>query len=488
MTATPTGLWIRRVILVTLLYSPSNNAYIVRVPTALQPIQKDQAFENRNTHCWSLTSSSSTTATSRSWMITKLPSRIARNTKSRKNRNFLAMVGDDSSENDEPLEEKHEMSSKEESGSDASVENQLDQWLSRCTSAFPLYVVLFSILGFVAPSSMKWVNQGNLVTLMLASVMCGTGLTLQPKDFENVVRQNWSSVPLGVACQFLIMPLTAWTVGRALLLTLPPSVTNVATAATISSSGGSSSSVGASLFLGLCLVGCSPGGTASNLVTLIAQANVALSVVLTACSTLCAVVVTPCLVQLLVQSHVRVSARDLWLPTAQVILLPVLVGMVLNAKAPKLSQWLSRFTPLASALLVGCICGGVVAQSVPLLSMSSTSSAASLILARAAVSVIGLHSVGFALGYIIPRWGFGKSRPTSRTMSIEVGMQNSVLAVVLARSIAGAPPLAQLPGALSATVHSCLGSFLATIWRSQIRKEQEKETNAALPETGESLP
>ncbi|KAL7556453.1 hypothetical protein ACA910_021028 [Epithemia clementina (nom. ined.)] len=335
--------------------------------------------------------------------------------------------------------------------------NRLDQVLSRCTSAFPLYVVAFSILGLTFPSSLKWINNGNLVTYLLAAVMCGTGLTLLPQDFAAVFQQSgWSSVPLGVACQFLIMPLTAFVVGKSLLLTLP--ATTVAP------------TVASNLFLGLCLVGCSPGGTASNLVTLIAKANVALSVVLTACSTLLAVVATPFLVQLLVQSQVSVSARDLYLPTARVILFPVLVGMILNAKAPKLSKWLSRFTPLASAVTVGIICGGVVAQSSHLLRASTTTVAASnssmlLLFGPVVSSVLLLHAIGFALGYAVPRWFFGKSTVTSRTMSIEVGMQNSVLAVVLARSI-GAPAIAQLPGALSATAHSCLGSMLAARWRN----------------------
>jgi BASS family bile acid:Na+ symporter len=75
-----------------------------------------------------------------------------------------------------------------------------------------------------------------------------------------------------------------------------------------------------------------------------------------------------------------------------------------------------------------------------------------------------LHSLGFAAGYLIPKFLFGKSERSSRTIAIEVGMQNSALAVVLARSI-GAPPIASLPGALSATAHSCLGSLLAAYWR-----------------------
>jgi len=89
------------------------------------------------------------------------------------------------------------------------------------------------------------------------------------------------------------------------------------------------------------------------------------------------------------------------------------------------------------------------------------------------LSVLLLHSLGFALGYVIPKLGFQQSEKSCRTISIEVGMQNSALAVVLARSI-GAPSIACLPGALSATAHSCLGSTLAAFWRMLPTKPNTK--------------
>jgi len=336
-----------------------------------------------------------------------------------------------------------EMSAVGEAG-ESSIEitpNKLDRALSRLTSAFPLFVLSSAILALVRPVTLQWVNRGDLISFMLASVMCGTGLTLEKKDFTDVMSKNWASVPLGVLCQFCIMPATAWAVGKTMLLP----------------AGGE---VGSALFLGLCLVGCSPGGTASNLVSLIAKADVALSVILTTFSTMLAVVATPLLVKLLVGSEIAVSGVALVEATARVVLLPVVLGMLLNARAPKLSQALSRFTPFASVLLVSVICGGVVAQNAPMLLQSSSTVGLPAIVG----SVLLLHTLGFAAGYFIPKFGFGRSETSSRTISIEVGMQNSALAVVLARSI-GAPPLACLPGALSATVHSCLGSLLAAYWR-----------------------
>lgn len=389
------------------------------------------------------------------------------------------------------------------------ISKTFDRWLSRLTTAFPFFVLSAAILGLRRPETLLWVNRGSTVTAMLAAVMCGTGLTLQKQDFQTVLDKpaNRLAVPLGVACQFGIMPLAAFAVGKALLLT------------------GTESTVKSALFLGLCLVGCSPGGTASNLVSLIAGADVALSVILTTCSTLAAVVMTPLLVKLLMGKNslavgatdVNISGMALCVATAKVVLLPVVAGMFLKARAPKLANTASRFTPFASVLLVSLICGGVVAQTAPLLSTTgmravgtavSGSTGVGLPFAVAALgltsavpwasvislpalfflskkfaspaatvadeavglplvilSVVLLHSIGFALGYAIPKILYPNKEKTARTISIEVGMQNSALAVVLARSIPGIHPAASLPGALSATVHSCLGSILAAVWR-----------------------
>ena len=343
-------------------------------------------------------------------------------------------------------EEEFDLTKEEEKHSEtATVTNRLDTVMSQLTSAFPLWVVASAILGYTKPSSLTWVNQGNLISILLAAIMCGTGLTLQPADFLRV-RQQWRFVPLGVMAQFSIMPLAAWAVGKYLLL--------------------HQADIGPSLFLGLVLVGCSPGGTASNLVSMIAGADVALSVVLTSCSTLLAVVATPALVKLLVgQTNIAVSGWTLCAATAKVVLGPVLLGMFLNQKTPRLARWLSRFTPLASVLLVSIICGGVVAQNAAL--TSSATIGPTIVMA-----VLLLHTLGFALGYALPRWGARANERTARTISIEVGMQNSALAVVLAKSM-GAPLVAGLPGALSATAHSCLGSILAAVWRIRATSEDK---------------
>jgi BASS family bile acid:Na+ symporter len=329
--------------------------------------------------------------------------------------------------------------------------NRLDKVLFQLTSLFPFFVMSAACLATYQPSTLNWVNKGNTITLMLAAVMIGMGMTLSKTDFDLVFQSTQiKTIPLGVLCQFGIMPLSSFLVGKYIMKL---------------------NRFNPSLFLGLVLVGSSPGGTASNLVSLIANADVALSVVLTSCSTMLASLVTPLFVKLLSVAGatgstavVSISGWALCAATAKVVLAPILFGMTLNSKVPKLCQWISRFTPFASVLLVSLICGGVVAQNASTVMMTAMGGSRS-VLKDALLSVFLLHTIGFLAGYIIPRHVLKCDERTSRTVSIETGMQNSALACVLARSISD-DPMMSLPGALSATMHSCLGSMLAAYWRT----------------------
>lgn len=325
----------------------------------------------------------------------------------------------------------------------------LDTILSKATSYFPLYVAICTLLGFTHPHTLAWLPttaDGSLLTILLALVMTGTGMTLSMSDFTNVWFHHKHLIPLGVLCQYTIMPLTAMLIGKYILQGSP------------------------ALYLGLILVGCSPGGTASNLVALIANADAALSVVLTACSTFLASLITPFLVQSIVPYAIfSVNARILRIAVWKVVLVPVTMGMVSHRTFPNLSSQLSRFVPFVSALVVALICGSIVAlnaQEVGSLLVSSSQ------MRRLLMSIVSLHSIGFALGYFIPR-GLKCTKKSSRTISIETGMQNSALAVVLAREICG-DQMACLPGAVSATVHCWIGSLLAGYWKSRRGERSEQ--------------
>jgi hypothetical protein len=164
--------------------------------------------------------------------------------------------------------------------------------LERFTLLFPLWTLLAVALALPFPGLFTWL-QGPLIVLALALIMLGMGLELQWADFQRVLRRP-APAALGVLAQYLVMPalaaLVAW------VLRLPPP-----------------------LAVGLILVGCCPGGTASNVVCLIARADVALSVVMTSISTLAAVLLTPLLTGWLAGRYVPVDGWKLLLDVLQVV-------------------------------------------------------------------------------------------------------------------------------------------------------------------------
>jgi len=312
--------------------------------------------------------------------------------------------------------------------------------LAKLINAFPLWVLAFSITALIQPPWFTWFK-GPLIVAALAVIMLGMGLTLTFDDFRRMAR-NPKPVVFGFIAQFAMMPLLGWGIATLLKLDTPFAV-------------------------GLILVACCPGGTASNLVTFLARGDVALSVVMTTCTTLAAIIMTPLLTQLFAGKLVHVDAWGLLWSTAQVVLLPVTAGVILNQLFPRTIAKVIPAAPLASVLACSMIIGAIVGQS----SEAIRTSGGMLLL-----GVFLLHAGGFGLGY-----GFSRlvrySPAIARTISIEVGMQNSGLGVVLARGHFP-DPLTAVPGAISAVCHSVLGSIFAGLWRlSSDRREaaQNKE-------------
>ncbi|KAL1815826.1 hypothetical protein ACET3Z_018400 [Daucus carota] len=295
------------------------------------------------------------------------------------------------------------------------------------STAFPLWVALGCLLGLVRPSSYNWVQPQWIVTGITVT-MLGMGMTLTFDDLGEAVAMP-KELLAGFFLQFSVMPLSAFFVSK--LLNLPSYYA-----------------------AGLILVGCCPGGTASNIVTYIARGNVALSVLMTALSTVSAVVMTPFLTAKLAGQYVAVDAMGLLMSTLQVVLLPVLAGAFLNQYFKKLVKFVSPLMPPIAVATVAILCGNAIAQS----SSAILASGRQVVLAAAL-----LHTSGFFFGYVLARL-LGIDVSSSRTISIEVGMQNSVLGVVLATQHFG-NPLTAVPCAVSSVCHSILGSALAGIWR-----------------------
>ncbi|CAN0085353.1 unnamed protein product [Scytosiphon promiscuus] len=307
-------------------------------------------------------------------------------------------------------------------------ETVVQKWCDRATSLFPAWVLGAAVLGMCRPAALAWFNSG-LITAALATTMVCMGMTLTLDDFAAVAKRP-RPVMAGVFAQYTVMPCLGYLSGR--LFNLPPA-----------------------LAAGVTLVGCCPGGTASNLVTLIANGDVALSVSMTTVSTLLAAAVTGPLTKFLVGALVDIKAVTLMKATAQVVFLPVALGLLLNTRAKGVTRRLAPYTPLLCVALVAMICGSVVAANSSIL----LGSGAALVGA-----VLTLHAGGFAVGYGGMR-ACGFTEQEARTASIEVGMQNSALAVVLAQR-GLSDPLSAIPGAVSATCHSLIGSALAAYWRT----------------------
>jgi BASS family bile acid:Na+ symporter len=292
---------------------------------------------------------------------------------------------------------------------------------------FPLWVTLGGVGALLYPPAFTWFLDLGLITPGLQIIMLGMGLTLEFGDFSRVLKQP-SAIGWGVLLQYSVMPLLGW--GMGILFALPTP-----------------------LAVGLVLVCCCPGGTASNVIAYLAKADVALSVSMTAFSTMLAALFTPLLTTWFVGSRVDVDGWGLFLSTAKVVLLPVAVGLVMRRYLPRFTSWLLPAAPAAAVLMIVAIVAAILGARREAVFESGL---------RLTAAVVTTHTLGFALGYLLAgaRSGFGN---VARTTAIEVGMQNSGLGAVLAQTHF-ANPLTAIPSAISAITHCILGSALAAFW------------------------
>jgi BASS family bile acid:Na+ symporter len=296
--------------------------------------------------------------------------------------------------------------------------------MTRITRLFPLWAVAGSLLALAVPDLLVPLKPA--IVPLLGLVMFGMGITLTGQNFLTVLRRPFP-VLLGVSLQFLVMPLAAWLI--AVLLGLPPQ-----------------------LGAGLILLGCCPGGTASNVICYLARGDVALSITLTAVSTLLAVLATPLLTLLYAGQTVPVPVLDMLLSIFRIIFLPVTLGVAVNHFLHDRLAAVRGVFPVISVLAIVVIIAIIVALNHDQLQH---------IAGAVAVAVMVHNLFGLLAGYWLPRW-LGREPRECRTLAIEVGMQNSGLAVALAVKYFSAA--AALPGALFSIWHNLSGSFLAGYW------------------------
>lgn len=286
---------------------------------------------------------------------------------------------------------------------------------------FAVWVLLFAVLGFVFPEIFK--QFAPYIVTLLGIIMFGMGLTLSLDDFREVVRRP-VDVGIGVASQFLIMPLLA-----VLLTKIIPMSPEVAA--------------------GVILVGCCPGGTSSNVMTYLGKGDVALSVACTSVTTLAAPLVTPFLVWFFASQFLPVDAMAMFMSIVKVILVPLALGVLAQKLIPSIVKSAVPVLPLVSVTGIVLIVAAVVAGSKGAIATSGL-----LIFV-----VVVLHNgIGYMLGFTAAKLT-GMSLAKRKAIAVEVGMQNSGLGAALAN--AHFSPLAAVPSAIFSVWHNISGALLA---------------------------
>ena len=292
-------------------------------------------------------------------------------------------------------------------------------------------VLVVALLALVFPGVLQQIPT-TIINYLLGVVMFGMGLALNLQDFK-IVFSRPKDVVIGCLAQFAIMPLLAW--GFARLFSLDEA-----------------------LALGVVLVGCCPGGTASNVISYLAKGDLALSVGMTGVSTLLAPFLTPLLVWALAGKSVDVDMVGMLLSILWVVILPIVVGLIVKWLWPKFTEKAIDYLPAISTIAIAMIVAIVIGAN------ANKLLAGGLII----VIVVMLHNIcGLGLGYLIGRL-LALSEPKKRAISIEVGMQNSGLASSLATLHFTSYPMATIPGAIFSVWHNISGATVAYLYRKKV--------------------
>ena len=295
-----------------------------------------------------------------------------------------------------------------------------------------IFVIAIAAIALFEPWTFKWAAPK--VTILLGVVMFGMGMTLRIRDFK-LVFQRPRDVFIGALAQFTIMPALAWLLAKG--FGLPPE-----------------------LAAGVILVGTCPGGTSSNVMTYLARGDVALSVSMTMTTTILAPVVTPLLTWWLAGEWVEISLSAMMLSIVQVVILPIVLGIIINTFFEASVQKVVTLLPLISVTAIVLIVGGVV----------SVSSQRIMETGLLIMLVVMCHNLlGYGIGFLLAKL-LHMNMAKAKAISIEVGMQNSGLATSLAMLHFGAT--AAIPGAIFSVWHNISGSLAANYLASRMNKEE----------------
>ena len=309
---------------------------------------------------------------------------------------------------------------------------QFSQFIQK---TFALWVVLFSGIALMIPEAFVWLRA--YIPWMLGIIMFGMGMTMTVGDFKSVL-QSPKAVAIGVVAQFLVMPGLAFLLCQ--LFQLP-----------------------AEIAIGVILVGCCPGGTASNVITYMAKGNTALSVACTSVSTLMAPILTPAIFYLLASQWIEINAWSMLISILQVVLFPIVLGLIVRAVLKQQVTAYIQVMPLISVIAIVAIVAAIIAGSKTQILESG-------------LMILGIVALHNGLGYLLGYWAsrvFKLAEIDCRAVSIEVGMQNSGLGVALAATHFAASPVTAVPSAIFSLWHNISGPALATYWAARSTEKND---------------
>ncbi len=288
-----------------------------------------------------------------------------------------------------------------------------------------------------------------LVNILLGVIMFGMGMTLRTQDFLLILKRP-RDVLVGVVSQYVCMAGFGWLCAQLLRLT-----------------GIGGEQVCAEIAVGLVLLGCVPGGTASNVMTFLARGDVALSVTVTMCTTLLAPFLTPSLTLALAGQWIHVDFWNMFLSIVVVVLLPILLGIGVHAALGNLVDNWKKGLVLVSTLCIMLVLAMCVAPNQPHFIKNGVA-----LVVVTSLAVLLHHVLGLVAGYAISK-GLGMDEAKVRALSLEVGLQNSGLSCTLANTAFGGT-MAILPCVLATVIHQVVGPVVANFFAAQDNQPTKK--------------
>jgi len=284
-----------------------------------------------------------------------------------------------------------------------------------------------------------------LITPLIQIIMFGMGTSMSAKDFAAVIKSP-RAVGIGVSAQMIIMPIMGYVL--ATMSNLPPEIA-----------------------AGIVLIGCSPSGMASNVMAYLANANLALSLTITAIATLLAPFVTPFLMSILAGEFIEIDTLAMMWSIVKMILIPIGAGLIFNKFVGGKAKWLDQAMPIISMLGIGLIIVVITAAGRDSL----------LDIGALLIVLVLIHNLfGYTMGYWYARL-FKMTERDARTIAIEVGMQNGGLASGIANEVGKIATMGLAP-AVFGPLMNITGSILASYWHKKVPKADEEDSELFIKE------